>query len=437
MMKKAFLLSALFLMSLTTGAQTRDPNNKYLVWTNNIIFNKEEKSDTVKEEVPEEEKAKSFIERYFRYVSMCDWQEGMRFMVIPSKEDMVIRTFSDSLDHMVSSMSLRNKIMVYKGRVKEDRLHERIRFQCLEDGKSYYFELPTLNFEDYCASKYGVPTLAYLGDVDTAIDQLVGKQLVTRHPIYNVDISTTSYGYEKIEVPLGTEVTVVAAGVGTRNYPVKLIVADRSGKEFFQNVAISRTNSGMRDNEFVGDELKHTFEGSFELLGDQAILDRKYDDFVGRKVFTLYRTEMTDTLGNKKMFERLSNFVIKKMHVIKGTPFVRMTLLNDGVEYQKQVSFQSTNVAGEIGGMREDFYYTLFASGNLGDVKGVRKENLHDIRNAVVRVGFNEQEVKLALGNPDATGTTAKGMYTWTYLSGTPCTIYFDKNTKMVKYLKR
>jgi len=441
MMRQILLMAVAAVISLTAQGQTRDPNNKYLVWTNNIMFKEEApvQEEESKEEVPAEEVEKSFIEKYFHYESLCDWKEGMRFMVIPDKRDMVVRTFCDSTDRMVSSMSLRHKIMTYKGRHAGNGLHERILFQC-EDGKSYYFELPTATFEDYCFTKFGVPTLAYLGDVDTAIEQLVGKKLLTKNDIYNVDVSTTSYGYEKIEVPLGTEVTVVAAGVGTRSYPVKLIVVDDSGREFFQNIAISRTNSGMRDEEFKDpDEFKHTFEGSFELLGDGAVTNDEYKKYVGNKVFTLYNTFM-DVNGKKEEVPRLTAFTIKAMHVMHGTKYVRMTLDKSGTEYVKLITFQHDNVASSKSDNPDDYYYSLFASGNLGSVKGVKKEHLADIQKSNIRVGFNEAEVRLALGEPNARTKEKNGTYTWIYrsmLGKNDCTIFFNASNKLVKYVKK
>ena len=436
MMNKILFVVIGVLLTLSTNGQSRDPNNKYLVWTNNIIFS-EEKSDTVKDEAKEDdEQAKSFMERYFRYVSMCDWKEGMKFMVIPDKKDMVVRTFADSTGHLVSSMSLRHKILVYKGHSGDGQLHERVNFVCEDDGKTYYYELPTASFEDYCYTKYGVPTLAYLGDVDMAIEQLVGKTLVTKNDVYNVDVSTTSYGYEKIKVPVGTDVTVVAAGVGTRSYPVKLIVADSTGREFFQNVAISRTNCGMRDNEFVGDEVKHTFDGSFMMLDDKALANRKYEQYVGRKVFTLFKTYMVQAAdGVKEEIPRMTGFEIKKMDVIGDTHHVKMTLDHDGKAYVKEVTFEQENVAGDLAGEHEDYFFTLFASGNVGAIEGVRQENMTDIRRSVIRKGFNEAEVKLALGKPDGIGKASNGLYTWVYnsaLNSNRCVVYFNAKTKKV-----
>jgi len=439
-------MAAALLLGVTAEAQTRDPNNKYLVWTNNIIFT-EEKAEEVpeeKEKADDQTTAVSFIQKNFPYQSMCDWKEGMRFMVIPDKKDMVIRTFCDSTGSMVSSMSLRHKILVYKGHSGENELHERVNFEDEADGTPYYFELPTNKFDDYCFTKHGVPTLAYLGDVDIAIDLLVGKRLITKRKTYNVDVSTTSYGYEKIELPEPIEVTVVAAGVGTRNYPVKLIVQDDEGREFFQNVALSRTNSGMSDHEFTEDDvIKHTFEGSFEMLADKMADDRQYRKYIGMRVFTLRRLEMENEKGNIEAIPRLTGFTVVGATGVGGTEYVRMTFEKDGKKYKKKVSFLNDgkdykdNNGNDLSD--DDYFYHLFASGNVGTIEGVKQEHLADIRRSIVHSGFNETEVKLALGEPDTKVHNNKGEYMWVYssgISGNNCTVIFNSSTKKVKYVK-
>ena len=439
-------MAAALLLGVTAEAQTRDPNNKYLVWTNNIIFT-EEKAEEVpeeKEKADDQTTAVSFIQKNFPYQSMCDWKEGMRFMVIPDKKDMVIRTFCDSTGSMVSSMSLRHKILVYKGHSGENELHERVNFEDEADGTPYYFELPTNKFDDYCFTKHGVPTLAYLGDVDIAIDLLVGKRLITKRKTYNVDVSTTSYGYEKIELPEPIEVTVVAAGVGTRNYPVKLIVQDDEGREFFQNVALSRTNSGMSDHEFTEDDVvKHTFEGSFEMLADKMADDRQYRKYIGTRVFTLRRLELENEKGNIEAIPRLTGFTVVGATGVGGTEYVRMTFEKDGKKYKKKVSFLNDgkdykdNNGNDLSD--DDYFYHLFASGNVGTIEGVKQEHLADIRRSIVHSGFNETEVKLALGEPDTKVHNNKGEYMWVYssgISGNNCTVIFNSSTKKVKYVK-
>ena len=117
----------------------------------------------------EEETAKDFISQNFKFYSLCDWEEGMKFMVMPEKYDLIVKTFCDAgTGKEVSSMSLRHKIMIYKGRNESADGHSRMNFYCQDNGKMYYFEIPSGSFDDYCYGKLGVPTLAYLGDVDIA-----------------------------------------------------------------------------------------------------------------------------------------------------------------------------------------------------------------------------------------------------------------------------
>ena len=445
MIKKILFLIAATASMTVASAQQHDPNNEYLVWTNNVIFQKEKADSVVKDSVNKQEEAKSFIERYFRYQSMCDWKDGMRFMVIPDKKDMVIRTFCDSTGEMVSSMSLRHKILVYKGRSGEGELHERVNFVSEDDGTPYYYELPTATFEEYCFSKFGVPTLAYLGDVDIAKEQLMGKRLLTKRTIYNVDVSTTSYGAEKIDVPENTEVTVVAVGVGTRNYPVKIIVADENGHEFFQTVAISRTNSGLADNEFLDDDvLKHTFDGSFELIGDKLADDVQFEKYIGMRLFTIRRVEMENEKGGVTVMPRLTGLKVVKASRASSSQNVRMVFEKDGLKYKKEVSFINpgggSDEFGNGNAFSDDIYfYHLFRSGNVGSIEGVRQENLPNIRRSIVHGGFNETEVKLALGEPDSKVNTSSGEYMWIYnsgISGKNTTVVFDNSSKKVKYLK-
>jgi len=441
MMKKLMIAAAAALLALTMQAQE---SNKYIVKTKGAV-------KTVVAEQPAEgqteEKAKEepqdLLSRYFHYVSLCDWKEGMRFMVIPDKKDLVIKTFADAATgQMVSSRSLRHKIMVYKGHENTGGLHEHINFVCEDDGKAYYFEVPTLSFDDYCYGKLGVPTLAYLGDVDTAIELFKDKVLFTTADEYYVDTELDGDGYKTIfDVPDGTEVKVVAVGVGTRSFPVKIIVADSNGREFYQNVAISRTNSGMRDDEFDISNMKfHTFKGAFELPDDSLAASGGYRKYVGKTVFTLYNTEMIGQNGQRTRVARLSTFVIKDVKPQRGSHYVKMTLKGEstGRTYTKEVTFVSQNVAGDIAGQREDLFDNLFAWGNPLTLPGVRQANFADVQKSIVRAGFTEGEVKLALGEPTGHGEDGR-VYTWVYNEpGRPYVrVTFDKATNKVKNITR
>lgn len=451
-MRKFVLAALMALPLLVANAQTAekheirpaqsDPNNPYLVWTNNMLLSDVKEENTVEEPEKEDSTALGFLSKNFPHKSLCDWEPDlMKFMVIPDKKDMVIRTFTnDSTGKMVSSMTLRHKVMVYKGHTRGNGLHDRIMFQCEDDGQMYYYEVPTATFDEYCYTKFGIPTLAYLGDVDKARATLVGKTLLTNFDTYNVDVSNTTYGYAKQQVKKGTEVTVVAAGVGTRNYPVKLIVEDGEGNQFFQTVAISRTNSGMRDDEFEADDdhRKHTFEGSFILMGDMANTNTRFQKLIGREYYTNVRTHMIASDGTQAEAPRFSNVKILGVQSIPDSKYARLTLLYGDKEYHKDVTFSPDGITPEE---NADFFYNLFVSGNLGDVEGVKPENMPDIRKGVVKNGFNMTEVKMALGSPDSTQENSKkGEIAWVYkanIMNNHCIVFFDSKTKKVKYIKK
>lgn len=433
-------MTVMAVMAMTLQAQ----ENNYIVKTKHAKQTAQEVTAEA-EEAEEQEEAKDFLEKNFHYYSLCDWKEGMRFMVIPDKKDMVIKTFGDSITgQMVSSLKLRHKIMVYKGKDENHQgLHERINFRCEDDGKTYYFEVPTASFDDYCMGKLGVPTLAYLGDVDIARQLLSDTTLFTVAREFYVDTEVDGDGYDIItDVPEGTEVKVVAIGVGTRNFPVKIIVADKDGREFFQNVAISKTNSGLRDDELtISNMIFHTFKGAFELPADNMAASSLYKKYIGQEVFTLYTTSMDDSHGRTANVARLSTFRIKDIRAQRGTNYVKMTLTGTGSgrEYVKKVTFKSESVVGDIAGQHEDYFFNLFATGNPLKMQGVKKEHIGDIQKSIVRVGYSENEVKLALGAPTGNGQDDYGHYTWVYNSpGKPyACVYFDKHTKLVTGIKK
>lgn len=439
MIKKLMISAVATLLALTLQAQ----ESKYIVKTKGAVKTVAEQSDGSQTEEKAKEEPQDLLSRNFHYVSMCEWQEGMRFMVIPDKKDMVIKTFVDAATgQMVSSRLLRHKIMVYKGHENTGGLHEHVNFVCADDGKAYYYEIPTLSFDDYCYGKLGVPTLAYLGDVDIAIELFKDKVLFTMADEYYVDTELDGDGYKTIyDVPEGTEVKVVAVGVGTRNFPVKIIVEDSKGREFYQNVAISRTNSGMRDDEFEISNMKiHTFNGAFELPSDSLAASGGYRNYVGKTVFTLYNTEMFGQGGQRTRVARLSTFIIKDIRAQRGTNYVKMTLTGEstGRTYTKEVTFVSQNVAGDIDGQHEDLFDNLFEWGNPLTLPGVRKEHFTDVQKGIVRAGFTEGEVKLALGEPTGHGEEGS-IYTWVYNDPTRpfVRVVFDKATNKVKSVSK
>jgi hypothetical protein len=417
-------------------------DNPYIVKTKGVkksIVKPDQLAPVEQNAAPENE---DFLSKNFRFQSMCDWKEGMRFMVIPEKYDLLVNTFRDATTNKeVSSGKLRHCIMIYKGHELLSNGRTHVNFTCADDNRNYYYELPNGTFEDYCFGKLGVPTLAYLGDVDKARELLLGKLLLTRTQHFRVDTDYDGDGYREVTEEKNKVVEVKAIGVGTRSFPVKIIVEDENGHQFYQNVAMSKTNSGMRDEEFDISNMKfHTFRGAFELPADNMAASSAYKKFIGREVYTKYASVFTDQNGKPTKAARLSTFKIMGVRVQRGTHYVMMTLrgLGSGKTYTKEVTFVSQDVSGDIAGTHEDLYDNLFAEGNPLNIPGVQKEHMVDIQKGLVRAGFTEAEVLLALGEPSGRGEIDGKTYTMVYkhIGQRYACVFLDKKTHKVKSVK-
>ena len=421
-MKKSFLTTCVALIFLTATAQ----ENSYFVKTRGAK-KVQQQTEYSSDEVlagPNlvDETARDFISENFRFYSLCDWQDGMKFMVMPEKYDLVVKTFADAATGKdVSSMSLRHKIMIYKGHTEASDGHHRINFYCQDNGRDYYYEIPSGSFDDYCYNKFGVPTLAYLGDVDIAREKLMGKTMYTKTQYYRIDTEYDGDGFQDVIVDKDMEVKVTAVGVGTRAYPVKIIVEDRDGNEFYQNVAISKTNCGMRDDEFIMDNAKYLFANSFELVDDiMAVNSYNYRAYIGRIVHTKFPTTMLNESTNKvQKVPRMIGYQIEAINPHKNDTKFTVKFKNTilGTYFYKDVTLDQKSISGTSKDFEQepdDYFSYLFAPGpgkKIETTEGSRGL----IRMGHVSPGFSEDEVMLAAGEPDDIQHGENGLYTWIF----------------------
>ena len=441
-MKRAILTMGLAMLMMTVSAQV----NTYIVKTRTAQQKaaaaqqaavNEAASQTTDENAPTD-----FISQNFKFYSLCDWKEGMKFMVMPEKYDLIVRTFSDAATGKeVSSMSLRHKIMIYRGHTVSADGHSRVNFFCQDNNKMYYFEIPNGSFDDYCYGKLGVPTLAYLGDVDIAKEKLMGKKLYTKGTIYRVDTEYDGDGYREVKMPKDMEVTVTQVGVGSRSFPVKIIVEDANGNEFYQTFALSKTNSGMRDDEFIMDSLKHTFYASFELQDAIMSVNRDFTTYIGKTIHTVQTSKMV-TKGDGKdrtvNVPKMTTFRVDKAQRRPGTPFVtlQLTEMESRRLYYRDVLFTHPDDLAERDVKLEDFFGYIFAMGEGAD-RQTTQEARAAIRQGRVIIGMTEDEVALAMGEePNEKVMGSNGKQDWIYYrsKGKSLFIHFGRDGRVESY---
>jgi hypothetical protein len=279
-----------------------------------------------------------------------------------------------------------------------------------------------------------VPTLAYLGDVDIAREKLMNKTLYTKSQYYRVDTEYDGDGFQDVQVDKDMEVKVVAVGVGTRAFPVKIIVEDKDGNEFYQNVAISKTNCGMRDDEFIMDNAKYLFGNSFELVDDvMDINSYNYKAYIGKVVHTKFPTTMLNEATKKvQNIPRMIGFQIMALNPHKNdtkfTAQFKHTIL--GIYFYKDVTLDQKGISGTSKDFEQepdDYFSYLFAPGpgkKIETTEGSRGM----IRMGHVGVGFSEDEVMLAAGEPDDVKHGENGNYTWVFKRSNNKLLYVDFN---------
>jgi hypothetical protein len=259
-----------------------------------------------------------------------------------------------------------------------------------------------------------VPTLAFLGDVDIAREKLVGKTLYTKTKYYRIDTDYNSDDYQDVIVPEDMEVKVIAVGVGTRNFPVKIIVEDRYGNEFYQNVAISKTNCDMRKEDFEDSEYtKYLFGGSFEVVDDVMAIDNyNYRSFIGKIIHNKYPTKiMNETSKKLQSIPKLTGYQIESINPHKTDDKATIRLKNTILgSYFTTDMILDANLAEN----QEDYFGYMFAPGPGKKVE-TSEGSRAMIRAGHVGVGFSEDEVMMAAGEPNDIKNGENGMYTWVF----------------------
>lgn len=391
-----------------------------------------------------------FLNDNFPYLSMCDWEYGMRFMVVPGERDVTMRTFTDSITgREVGTGELRHKIMEYMGHQTTERGWFRLLFHCVDNEKTYYYEVRNFSFEEYCIKvQGGVPALAYLGDVDKARELLIGHELWLKLPTVYRDRQNSARGYEEKQLRSDQHVTITKIGVGTREYPVKIIFQTDDGELFFQTVAMSRTNSGMLDDEFVTSKAHHYFANAFSLGSDTDARSASVaGQLKGKKITTRRATRMTHAGSNKNITQG-TTFTVMDVTARPNSNYYTLRLQNkQGVIYQKDVTWVNDNVAGNIDGNDEAYFPELFSIGttytpsdgvirrNHGGTYSSGSAPFMHMMGGMVEKGMTQEEVRMSKGDPHRTHRLNSGGTQWDYEDGTK--VVFGSNGRVTRIIRK
>jgi hypothetical protein len=401
-MKRLFFLFFL----LTAGLASVSAQGDYLVSTSSS-------SSLSSADSPEQQ----FINANFPHQRLCDWEPGLKFMCLPERRDILLPVFKDATtDKEVSTGSFKYKIFEYLGYENTDRGHLRINFDC--EGKQYYHEVKNITFEEYCLKpKAGVASLAYLADVDAAKELLVGQTLYLTTDKVRVDDNSATTGYRDVSITRNTKVTVTAVGVFSRAYPVKIVFQDAKGNTYFQAVAMSKTNCGMIDDDFIMENANKTFVSSFS-FGDANVAKSAglMSRLSNKAVYLKAATTLKDANGNEVKKARYTQFTVTDIVSANGTQYVTLKLADSkGDIYQSRVTFVETSAIQSV--LQDQGYFSdVFGTGNLrAKYPAITEGNWELISNGEVRKGMSMDECRLALGNPVRVQRVSGEYETWYY----------------------
>lgn len=265
--------------------------------------------------------------------------------------------------------------------------------------------------------KAGIPTLAYLGDVDIAKDLLEGETLYMRTDKVRIDDPNSTSGYKEVYIGMNEKVTVIAVGVGSRAFPVKIVFSDVKGNTYYQPVAVSKTNCGMLDNDFIMEKKNKYFPNAFGFSDANAKKSQTLMEKYGKKaIYLKAETECIDDAGMTVKLPKYTQFVIKNIIVENGSQSVTLDLTaTDGKLYRIKTTFVHASVTNLA--LRNDGYFAdVFGIGDLrAKYPDTTEETWDLISHGEVRKGMTTDECRLSLGYPIRVHKVTGGYETWYY----------------------
>lgn len=354
-----------------------------------------------------------FIAAHFPLQPLCKWTSGMKFMFIPSSRDMFLPTLSNyETEKGVDNSILKHKILTFTGTEEDARqisndTNYNTRFIFEYEGVKYYYEIKNMRLDEICikAPRAVINGLVYLKDVDTAKELLVGKTIFVQSETARVDDANNYSGYRDVSVPVNTEATITAVGVGSPACPVKMVLRDTQGKSYYLEVALSRTNSGMDINDFQGENrmkyFPHAVSFTNKSLSSIESLKNKYLGLTvyPKKVLTATRAVALEGKQSESRVH-LPRYTVMNIKDIKLTPPSSITVLSledkNGTIYEMEADLKYDVIT-----RNDNYIEDLFG---LEDIHkkypGITDKRWEIISRGDLEVGMSTEECRLSVGDP-------------------------------------
>lgn len=337
----------------------------------------------------------------------------MKFMSIPSGRDMFLPTLSVyATEKGADNNVLKHKILTFTGyeekvqKLSNDMNYStRFIFEC--DGEKYYYEVKNTRPDEICEKnpRAYINGLVNLKDVDTAKELLTGRKIYVQSDMARVDDSNSYSGYREVSIPVNTEATITAIGVGSQAYPVKIIFQDSQEHSYYLEVALSRTNSGMDVSDFQAEKKMRYFSNAISFSskksGNLETLKDKYIDLTVYPKRTL-AVKRVFNLENKQMETRihLPRYTALKIKEAKisGPGSLVILSLEDrhGSLYETEVDLKYDVIV-----KNENYIEDLFGFEDIHQkYPGITDKRWGIIARGDLEEGMSTDECRLSIGDP-------------------------------------
>jgi len=175
----------------------------------------------------------------------------------------------------------------------------------------------------------------------------------------------------------------------------------------------------MRNDEFIVDNEKFLFQGSFDFTGANMSVSDNIKEYLNQTVYTKYPTHMSSK-GSGKVRDiqvpRFTGFIIDEIVPVKNTGFYTLTLRETESRriYYKDIIFREEVLLSNREADEDDYFGHVFGLGE-GAVKSTSKETRAAIREGRVIPGMTKAEVEMAMGEPYRKVVDSDGLDLWMY----------------------